>query len=281
MTRVVCALSGGGAKTAAHLGAVKALTERSLTPDHYVGTSMGAVIAACLASGLSYEQSLVRMTQVRRADVAALSSAAVLGYFSESFLREAPLRETIARLVPAERFDELDVPLTVTAVDSRNGQLVLFGAGGRERVPLVDALYASCALSVYYPAGRIGDRLYVDGGLRSVLPLDVAALFEPELLFAVNVGPSLYEEPADRKAALPPLVRTHGNALRIMMAAQIEREIARWTGEAASRNGGPRVVIVRPVMEGEATFAVDRVGYYVEEGYRAAVRALSWDGPAA
>lgn len=133
--RVVCALSGGGAKSAAHLGAVKALEERGLTPAHYVATSTGAIVAACLASGLSYEQTLLRMTRLKHSDVAAPSGGAVLGYYSHSFLRGKPLRETIARLVPARRFDELAVPLTVTAVDIENGQLVLFG--GRTRVPCV------------------------------------------------------------------------------------------------------------------------------------------------
>jgi hypothetical protein len=107
-----------------------------------------------------------------------------------------------------------------------------------------------------------------------VLPIEVAALFEPDLIFAVSVGPSLYDEPADRRAAIPPLVRTHGNVLRIMMAAQTEREVERWT-----RNGRPdgeaRVVVVRPAVESEATFAVDRVAHYVEEGYRSAMRALT------
>ena len=52
-SRVVAVLSGGGAKSAAHVGALRALEEWGLTPGHYVGTSMGAVIAACYASGLT------------------------------------------------------------------------------------------------------------------------------------------------------------------------------------------------------------------------------------
>src|SRR6185503_9998437 len=101
-------------------------------------TSMGAVIGACFAAGLSYEEILVRITGVKRRDVASLSPLAFLGPFAPNLLKGAPLRDTIATLVPARRFDELVIPLTVTAVDAATGELVLFGAEGRPDIPLVE-----------------------------------------------------------------------------------------------------------------------------------------------
>lgn len=270
MTRVVGAFSGGGAKTAAHLGAWKALDEHGLRPAHYVGTSMGAVIAACLAAGRTYEDLVRRFVELRRRDVAALAPTALLGYFSEALLVDGPLRETIGRLVSVDTFDALETPLTVTAVDRANGQLVLFGEGGRPHVSLVDALYASCALPFYYPPAVIGGREYVDGGLRAVLPIDVAATFEPELIVAVAVGPSFYEEPAVAPVRLPPLVRMAGDVLRVTMADQAERTIARWRDSA-----DPEVIVVRPPTIADTTFALDLAIPYVEEGYRATVRALA------
>ena len=267
MTRVVCALSGGGAKAAVHLGAWKALDDWGIRVEHYVATSMGAVIAACLAAGLSYEEALWRVTRLRRRDVAAIHPAATLGYFSEALLKAAPLHGAIGRLVPARRFAELQTPLTVTAVDRTNGQLVLFGPGGRADVPLIDALYASCALPVYYPPAVISGREYVDGGLRAVVPIDVAARFDPDLLVAVAVGPSFYEEPPSERAPAPRLVRAAGEAMRVMMADQAEEEILRWRTD-------PRAMIVRPPTIAETTFRLDLVPFYVAEGYRATVREL-------
>lgn len=270
--RVVCVLSGGGAKAAAHVGALRALQDRDLAPGHFVGTSMGSVVAACFACGLSYEEVLRRVMSVTRRDVASLAPGAILGVFADSLLREEPLRETIARLVPARRFDDLTVPLTVTAVDADNGQLVLFGTGGRSRVPLIDALYASCALPVYYPAGVVGDRRYLDGGLRAVLPLDVAADFGPDLLFAVMVGPSMFAAPQANGTAVPAMIRVHNTAMRILMAAQTEAVVTRW------RDGPVPLVLVQPRLDQEATFAVDNAAHYVEAGYRAASRVLAeWE----
>ncbi len=266
--RVVAVLSGGGAKAAAHVGAIEALRERGMTPAHYVATSMGAVVAACFASGLSYAEVLKRITSVTRRDVAAFSPSVVLGLFASSLLRAAPLRQTIERLVPARRFAQLKVPLTVTAVDAKTGELLLLGTGGHAHVPLVDALYASCALPLYYPPGRVGGRDCIDGGVRAVLPLDVAAEFDPDMVFAVDAGPSLHADPPARESPVPALVRAHGDAVRILMAAQADEAVARW------RSGRVPLVLVRPTRRQQATFAVDAVVTYIEEGYRAAIRAL-------
>ena len=266
--RVVCVMSGGGAKAAAHAGAMRALEEWDLEPRHFVGTSMGAVVGATFAAGLHYDDVLKRMMLISRRDVAQFSRTLLLGPFAESFLKAEPLKRTIDALVPVQQFDKMKKPLTVTAVDVRNGRLTLFGEGGTERVSVVEALYASCALPLYYPPARIGDRDYVDGGLRAVLPLDVAAMFEPDLIVAVAVGPSLYAPPPEHSGRIPPMLQAHNDALRILMAAQTERTIERF------RQGPTPLVLVRPSLEQQATFAVGSVVRYIEEGYRAATRAL-------
>jgi NTE family protein len=266
-SRVVCVLSGGGAKSAAHVGALKALDEWGFAAGHYIGTSMGAVIAACYASGLGYEEVLARIAKVTRRDVARVSPLSVLGTFSPALLRGDPLRQTIAALVPATRFDELKIPLTVTATDAASGRLVLFGAGGWSSVALVDALYASCALPVFYPPARIDGRLFVDGGLRAVLPLDAVEQFDPDLIFAVNVGPA-FERSAAEETFLPAMVRAHDTSTRIMMAEQIVETIERW------RHSRVPLILVEPLLE-PGTFAVGRAMTHIEEGYRTAYRELA------
>jgi NTE family protein len=269
VTRVVCALSGGGAKAAAHLGALKALAEHGLTPAHYVATSMGAVIAAAVAAGVSVGQALERLKALRRGDLGGLSPQAILGVYGASLFRMEPLRRLIERFVPARRFADLGVPLTVTTVDLESGALVLLGAGGHD-VPLVDALAATCALPIYFPPVTLVGRRLADGGLREVLPLETATRFAPELVFAVHVGPSFDELPPERRAPLPLLVRRHGQAQRILMAAQTDAALARWRREQPAE-----LVLVLPRVMAETTFAVEMVVPYAEEGYRAAGRALA------
>jgi NTE family protein len=273
VTRVVCALSGGGAKAAAHLGAIRALGEYGLEPAHYVGTSMGGLVGAALAAGLTPGAVLAALRRGAARAVAAPSAALLLGVFASALFRPAPFRALIRRLVPARRFADLAVPLTVTAVDLESGELALFGAGGREDVPLEDALYATCALPLYLPPASIDGRLYVDGGLRAVLPLDAAASFAPGVLVAVDVGPAWRETPPDRPARVPAMVRRSGQVQRVMMAAQTETLLARW--RARSPGAAPRLVLVEPPVRAETTFRLDLVVEYEAAGYRSAKAVLA------
>ncbi len=266
--KTVLVLGGGGAKSLAHAGAWRAVAERGHRVSHIVGTSMGAVVGAAFAAGSSYERFVETARTLRSRDVAALDYWSLLcGMFASHLFRAAPLQRTIARLVPATRFAELAIPLTVTATDVDSGELVLFGALGRD-APLRAALYASCALPLYFPQASLDGRQLADGGLRAVLPLEVARRLPAELVVAIDVGPGFDEPPASRRAAIPALVRAHGAAIRIMMAAQTERAIGAWPATA------PRLVVVRAVAEREATFAVAAGERFLRAGYEATTAAL-------
>ena len=271
--KAVVVLGGGGAKAIAHAGVWKALEEEGVEVVHIVGTSMGAVMGAAFAAGQTADAVLGVAGSLVAKDVASLDVLALLrGVFAQSILKRSALEATIARFVPADRFGQLAIPLTVTATDLDSGELILFGpdANGPD-VPLRDALYASCALPLYFVPARINGRRLADGGLRSVLPLRVAAAVSADRVIAVDVGPGFDESvPPDTRPsrAVPALVRAHGEAIRVMMAAQTEREIREWPANACP------LVVVRAVAEREATFAVGQSGRYFEAGYRAAKRQL-------
>jgi NTE family protein len=271
VARVVAVFGGGGAKSLACLGAWKALTEAGLTPSQLVGTSMGAVIAAACASGATYDEVVIAARSLSQRDVARVDPLALVkGVFASHLLQPAGLRRAIERFVPATRFDQLRIPLTVTATDLDSGELVLFDPD--HPAPLHDALYASCALPLYFPPATIAGRRLADGGLRAVLALEVAQRIPADMVVAVHVGPGFDEPPAAPSRGLPrlppPLIRAHGEAIRIMMAAQTERAIAAWPTAA------PRLVVIRAVAEREATFAVGAGERYLEAGYRKTRDAL-------
>ena len=225
-------------------------------------------MGACFAGGLSSDEVVDRMSTLSRRDVATPSASIVLGPWAKSLLSGRRLAETLAALVPSRRLSELRKPLTVTAVDAETGALTLFGAGGNSDVPLIRALSASCALPIYYPPVEIDGRHYVDGGLRAVLPLDVAATFDPDLVFAVRVGPSFAAKATRHSAGVPPLLEAHNRVMRIVMAAQTDDGIARWHG------GRTPLIVVEPPVEQGSTFALPSMTRYVDEGYRAAAEAL-------
>ena len=267
--RVAVLLSGGGAKAAAHAGALEALAEAGLAPTQLVGTSMGAVVGACFAAGLGREAILDRVGAIGTRGIVRAPWAPFGGLWLRSLLRGEPLRDGIAALVPARSFDELKIPLVVTAVDLDTGALVRFGPGG-ESAPLVDALWASCALPVFYPPVGMGGRRLVDGGLRGVVPFEAAADVPADLVVALDVGPG-FDEPAAPAASYPALVGLHNDTTGVLMAALTAAELALWRATP----GRAELVYVRPRVERSATFRVDRAREYAAEGYRATTAALA------
>jgi len=269
--RVTAVLSGGGVKAAAHLGAVRALVEFGLSPTRYIGTSMGAVMAAALAAGREPAGIFETAAGLRRRDLARLSAGALVrGVFAEALLHPEPLERALEMLVPARHFGELIHPLTVTAVDLDSGLLVRFGAGGEEAL-LHDALYAACALPLWYPPRVLGGRRLADGGLRGPLPLEVAGEFPADLLVAVDAGPGTDAVPRTGRMAPPPLLRIHGEATGALMARTTELEVALWR---ATPNR-PELIYLRPVAERGATFAVREITRYEKAGYESTMAALA------
>jgi len=276
---VVMVLGGGGAKAAAHIGAMRALEEAELVPNRFFGTSMGAVFAALFASGLSANQALERVALIGERDVVRPEPFAFLrGLWARSLLKPEPLRRSLERMLGIRRFEDLKLPLTVTATDLDTGELVLFGADGRQ-APLLDALFASCALPLFFPPVVIEGRRYADGGLRAVVPLEAASMAPARLVVAVDAGPGFDEMKAGGPpSGLPPVVETHDEALSILMSEQTRLTLALWRQNPHR----PPLVYVRPRVAHGATFRVDLMQRHVEEGYAATRAALAGlkSGPA-
>ena len=296
--KIALVLGGGGAKALAHVGAWKALQERGAHITHIIGTSFGAVIGAALAAGSTVDDLMRTAQSLTAKDFASIRLTTLLkGMFASSLFDPRGVKQTIARLVPATRFDDLKIPLTVTTTDLDSGELVLFGGGlpcplpltsptpplhyvergdpwspHEDVAPLQEVLYASCAMPLYFPPAVIEGRRLAEGGLRAVLALPAVAGLAAgavDAVVAVHVGPGFDETiPPGVRSPAPPLIRAHGEAERIMMAAQTERAIAAWPADA------PRLVVVRAVAEREATFAVGQADRHFDAGYSTTKQAM-------
>ncbi len=161
-----------------------------------IGTSAGATVAAQLGSGLPLTELFARQTEpalqsaeiLAELDLAKLG-AEIAGYLAgvttpDQILRQigayalaaATVPEATRRAVIASRLPSHGWParrLRLTAVDAGSGELRVFDAASG--VSLVDAVAASCAVPGIWPPVTIGDRRYVDGGVRSSDNADLAA----------------------------------------------------------------------------------------------------------
>jgi predicted acylesterase/phospholipase RssA len=266
--RVVLVLGGGGAKTAAHIGVARALAEAGVAPMRWIGTSMGAVMAAALASGRSPDDLLRQVLTIGRRDVVRTNwRALVRGIWSDAVLRPAPLRRLIEELVPARRFGELTVPATITAVEAATGREVAFGSDG-EDAPLVDVLLAACAIPPYFPPVLVNGRAFVDGGIRSAVPIGWAESIHCDLVIAVDTAPG-FDEGGERVDTPPPLISAMDTAMGWLIAGTTQLQRGQW-----ERSGNrPPLIWLRPVTDRGAMFAADRTAKYVEAGYLAMQQA--------
>lgn len=179
--KVGLCLGGGGARGFAHIGVVRALAERRFEPSAIAGCSMGGLVGALLAAGLSADEMHQRFRDLK--PIRLLDTVRKGGLFGSRGVDRA-----LAENLPGN-FDDLAVPLAVTTVDVQEGLVVVLNKG-----PLLPALRATTALpGIFSPVAHEG-RILVDGGLLNNLPVDVIGTLTLDPVVAVEVG-----APRDRK----------------------------------------------------------------------------------
>jgi NTE family protein len=264
--RVVLVLGGGGVKGLAHVGAWRALSEAGVQVSEIVGTSIGSLVGACVAGGVDSALLEELARSLKRPDIVTLNRWAFLpnGISEASVFHADAFRRYLADVLPVETFAELSLPFSANAVHLETGRMEWFGAGGRTDVSLADAIYASCALPLFYPPADLGGELYVDGGVRDPLPIRRAAERGADVIIAVDATSGEVKDSQDVVAK--GLVAIHHRVFDIMAYARRKAIIDAWTG--------PELVHVRPSLDGTSTFDFGRTAFFLDEGYRAMRDAL-------
>lgn len=185
--RTAFVLPGGASLGVVQVGAVRALLEAGIVPDLVVGTSVGALNGAMVAArpdlgGVDELWTIWR--SLRRRDVLPLNplllARGVLG-LSDHCLSGRAFAGWLERRLPVVAFEDLAVPLVVTATDLEAGVSVELSVG-----PILPALLASSAMPGLLPPVRIGRRVLVDGGVLDDVPVDVAIAWGAERIVVVE-----------------------------------------------------------------------------------------------
>ncbi len=175
------ALSGGGARGLAHIGVLKILTSAGIPIDCIAGTSMGGLIAAAYASGISIEaleEEARRITRMREmiklVDVSSPTRGIVKG---------KQLQEYLTTLFPQEiSIEELTIPLALVATDLISASEVTLNSG-----PLLPAVLATTAFPGLFPPLEMDGRRLVDGGVLNNLPVRQVREMGADIILAVDV----------------------------------------------------------------------------------------------
>jgi Predicted esterase of the alpha-beta hydrolase superfamily len=171
------ALSGGFIKGFAHLGVMQALLEHDIKPDILSGVSAGALAGVFYADGNEPHQVLDYFLGHKFQDLTKLVIPKVGLFDLKEFV------DFLKTNLKAQRLEDLQVPLIVSATDLDHGRLVHFHKGD-----IAERIAASCCMPVLFAPVKIDGTHYVDGGLFMNLPVSTIRRICNKVV-AVNVSP--------------------------------------------------------------------------------------------
>jgi len=153
------ALGGGFARGIVHIGVLKVLEQEGIPVSCIAGTSVGALIGAAYCSGVSPAELEQMAARVRFRDLARWTLSRL------GFATNLRMITFLSKILKVHTFEELQIPLAVTATDFVSGEGVVFRSG-----PLNEAVRASCAYPGVFLPVKVNGRLLIDGMLAHSLP---------------------------------------------------------------------------------------------------------------
>lgn len=170
------ALSGGGARGFAHLGALKAMNEKGLFPELIAGTSAGALAGVLYADGYAPDEIMGFFRKMKFMEFTKFTIP------KEGIFTAIRFHDFLKKHLRATTFEELKIPLRVVATDIEYGESYTFNSGD-----LIPAVIASCSIPIVFTPVEINNHHYVDGGLFANFPV-MCIRDECEKLIGVNVS---------------------------------------------------------------------------------------------
>ena len=176
MPAIGVALGGGFARGMAHIGVLKVLEQEGIPVRIIAGTSVGALIGACYCSGLSIEE-LEKVARSVRFTTFARWTVSRYGFASND-----RMMQFLNRTLKVKTFEELRIPLGITATDFNTGEGVVFHSGS-----MVDPVRASCAYPGMFLPVEIRGRWLVDGMLSHPVPTSPLHEMGADRIIAVHL----------------------------------------------------------------------------------------------
>lgn len=280
--KIGLALSGGGARGAAHIGAIRELERLRVPVDFVAGTSMGAIVGGLYAAGLSTDDMKKVLVDIdwdeifrdrpereflsrrRKFDDAVFQVDKSFG-IKDGKLKgptgviqgrklDLLLERVIAPVRDIDRFDDFPIPFRAVATDIVTGEGVVLDSGN-----LATAIRASMSVPGAFAPVEIDGRLLVDGGIADNLPVDVVRRMGADVVIAVDIStPLLNEDQLDSAVAI---------------VSQLSGFLTRKNTEQQIASLTESDVFIAPPLGDIASFSFKRANEAVGIGQAAAVAA--------
>ena len=176
---VALALSSGGARGLAHIGAIEELETQGFHITSIAGCSMGALIGGVYAAGKlevfrDWMKTIDRKKMLELTDFSLSISHLVKG---------TRIIEAIMEFVPDMMIEDLPIPYCAVATDWKTGCEVVFRKGS-----LFQAIRASISLPSFYEPVKLDNMILIDGGVTNPIPMNRVVRHEGDILVGIDVS---------------------------------------------------------------------------------------------
>jgi len=213
---IALALGGGGARGLAHIKILQVIDEFGLTPKQISGTSMGALVGALYAAGMSGNELELYAKDLFHKRTELLKR--LYGNRPDKWTSLINLRTPAMLNAPAffemmmpddlpQTFEELKIPFSAIAADFYTHEQAIINKG-----PVIPAIAASSALPALLKPVQIDDHILIDGGFVNPVPYNI---FADKALFTIAVD--VTGEPALLSGKIPNSIDTLIGASQIML----------------------------------------------------------------
>ena len=245
--KIGLALSGGTAKSVAHIGVLRAFEEHRIDIDYLSATSGGAVVAALYAGGKSVGEIERLAGGMQWWQLAGLTLPRL------GFLSGDKISEFIVDQIGDVEFNDLSIPTVIVAADLTGNRKVVFSKG---RVAI--ACQASSSIPQIYRPVEIQGHSIVDGALIEYMPVESLASFGDLFRIGVNIGKS---EMLSRKKPK--------HFIEVIM--QVTDFVSQFNAEISERAAD---FVIYPDLSRYNPFALHKASDMIEIGYEAAVKSM-------
>ena len=243
--RIALVLGGGAARGFAHIGVLKILESNGIPIHMIVGTSAGSFVGSLYAYGLNAYQIQKLSLDIQRSDIADFTIP------DNGFIKGDLLEEYVNRMLRNTTMEKLRIPFYATATELPNGKETVFGTGNTGK-----AVRASCSIPGVFNPAMIGNKMYVDGGVVSPVPVDAAKRLGADVVIAVDIS-------SDLDTTKPSgTIETILQAINIMCSRISVAQLSRAD------------IVIRPLVGHIGSADFDRRNDAIIEGEKAALQAL-------
>jgi NTE family protein len=268
--RTAFVLSGGASLGAVQAGMLRALYERGVEPDLIVGTSVGALNGAFIASRPATPATARELADVwrsvSRGNVFPLNPlTGFFGFFGarDHLVSDRGLRELVAENLELELLEESPTPLHVITTDLLSGHEHRLSRG-----EALEAVIASAAIPGVFPPVELDGRPLIDGGVANNTPIVDALELGAERIYVLPTG-NACDLPEPPRGAVAMLL--HAMSLLVMRRLLVEVDALRDRAELIVLPP-PCPLTIAPIDFSRADELIRR-GYEGSSEYLAAVDA--------